>query len=156
MAARLKAARRRQIETLLRRGEIASQAELARALKAKGLSVTQATLSRDLEELGAFKARGSGGRAIYTLPTEQPASADLLARMMEEFVNAVDASGNLVILRTPPGGAAPVARAIDASVVPGILGTIAGDDTVMIVCGEGVKGATVARRLEGARRKENR
>lgn len=155
MAARLKAARRRQIETLLRRGDISSQAELARALASKGMRVTQATLSRDLEELGAFKTR-SGGRSVYTLPSEPPASDDLLERMIEEFVQEVNTSGNIVVLRTPPGGAAPVARALDASAIAGVLGSIAGDDTVMIVCKEGVKGTTVARRLEGTRRKENR
>lgn len=156
MAARLKGARRRQIEALLRRGDIASQAELARALAHRGVQVTQATLSRDLEELGAFKARTGSGRAVYQLPAEPPASEDLLTRMLEEFVVEMGSSGNMVVLRTPPGGAPPVARALDAAGLRDVLGTIAGDDTIMIVCREGVKGATVKRRLEGTRRKENR
>lgn len=148
MAAGLKAARRRQIETVLRRGTIASQAQLVDALAARGVQVTQATLSRDLEELGAYKARAANGRSVYRLPDDPPVTEQMLPRMMSEFVHGVESSGNLVVVRTSPGSAAPVARAIDTAAVSGVIGTIAGDDTVLVICGEGVRGTTVASRLD--------
>jgi transcriptional regulator of arginine metabolism len=144
----MKATRQRRIATLLRRHVITSQSELAELLRAQGEQVTQATLSRDLEELGAFKARTADGTVAYRLPEEPPANAEHLHRMLSEFVTGVDASGPMVVLRTPPGCAQPVARAIDTSNLKDIIATVAGDDTVLVVCREGVAGRTVARRLE--------
>lgn len=144
----MKAQRHRTIARLLRRGNVTSQAQLAVLLREQGLRVTQATVSRDLEELGAFKARLADGRVAYRLPEEPPANAEHLQRMLVEFVTEVTSSGNLVVLRTPPGCAQPVARALDTAEVRDIVGTLAGDDTILIVCGEGVAGRTVARRLE--------
>ncbi len=148
MAAWMKAARQRRIAALVRRRPITSQSELAELLRAQGETVTQATLSRDLEELGAFKARLPNGTVSYRLPDEPPPDGERLRRMIAEFVTGFDASGPLVVLRTPPGCAQPVARAIDTSNVKDIIATVAGDDTVLVVCREGVAGRTVARRLE--------
>ena len=144
----MKANRHRQIQRLLRRRAITSQAELAALLRAQGEPVTQATLSRDLEELGAFKAREPDGRVAYRLPEEPPQNGEHLRRMLLEFVSDVEASGPLVVLRTPPGCAQPVARAIDTGGVKDVIATVAGDDTVLVVCREGVGGRSVARRLE--------
>jgi transcriptional regulator of arginine metabolism len=144
----MKANRHRRIVRLLRRQAVTSQAELAALLRAQGEPVTQATLSRDLEELGAFKARRPDGRVAYRLPEEPPQNGEHLRRMLVEFVSEVETSGPLVVLRTPPGCAQPVARAIDTGEVKDVIATVAGDDTVLVVCREGVPGRTVARRLE--------
>jgi transcriptional regulator of arginine metabolism len=144
----MKANRHRQIVRLLRRHAVTSQSELAALLRAHGEPVTQATLSRDLEELGAFKARQPDGRVAYRLPEEPPQNGEHLRRMLVEFVSEIDSSGPMVILRTPPGCAQPVARAIDTGEVKDVIATVAGDDTVLIVCREGVAGSTVAKRLE--------
>lgn len=163
MATRLKTRRQRRIAQILRRQAVTSQAELARLLREHGERVTQATLSRDLEELGAFKARMPDGRAAYRLPEEPPSNGDWLRRMLTEFALEIESSGSLVVVKTPPGGASPVARAIDASSLPEVIGTVAGDDTILVICREGpgglrkrsgsppadeeVAGAVVARRL---------
>jgi len=144
----VKANRHRQITRLLRRQAVTSQTELAALLRAQGEPVTQATLSRDLDELGAFKARSPDGQVAYRLPDEPPLNGDHLRRMLIEFVSDVDSSGPLVVLRTPPGCAQPVARALDTADVKDVLATVAGDDTVLVVCREGIAGKTVARRLE--------
>ncbi len=131
----LKAERHREIEQLLRAHPVTSQIELARLLRARGIDVTQATLSRDLEEIGAFKARVPGGSSGYRLPDTAPGGPDRLSRMLREFAAGFEATGNLVVVHTPPGGAGAVARAIDGATLPGVLGTVAGDDTIIIVCG---------------------
>ena len=144
----MKQQRQRRIAALLRQRAVSSQSELAGLLRRAGERVTQATLSRDLEEMGAYKARRADGAVAYTLPDEPPAGGDHLRRMLAEFLIGVDASGPLVVVRTPPGCAHPIARAIDTSSVKDIIATVAGDDTVLVVCREGVAGRTVARRLE--------
>lgn len=143
----MKARRQRRIAQILRRRSVASQAELARLLRERGERVTQATLSRDLEELGAFKVR-QNGRVVYRLP-EEPASGngEWLRHMLQEFAVDVEPSGNLVVVKTPPGGASAVARALDNADLKDVVGTVAGDDTILVVCREGVPGDRVARRL---------
>lgn len=151
MAARLsradKQARQRRIVEILRRSDVESQADLADMLARRGDRVTQATLSRDLEELGAFKARAGDGRMVYRVPDEPPETTGWLERMLREFLLEVDTSGNLCVLKTPPGGANAVARALDNASVPDVLATIAGDDTILVVAKEGSTGKAVARRL---------
>ncbi|HVL89543.1 MAG TPA: arginine repressor [Actinomycetota bacterium] len=151
MAARLsradKQARQRRIVEILRRSDVESQGELARLLARGGDKVTQATLSRDLEELGAVKVRAGDGRVVYRVPDEPPQPTDWLERMLREFLLEMDTSGNLCVLKTPPGGANAVARALDNASVPDVLATIAGDDTILIVAKEGSTGKAVARRL---------
>ena len=148
MAARMKARRHRLIAQILRREAVTSQTNLATLLRAQGERVTQATLSRDLEELGAMKVRRGDGTIAYELPGEPPPNGEHLAKMLQEFLVDVEVSGSLVVLRTPPGGAQPVARALDTARVNGVLATVGGDDTILVVCAEGVSGKTVAARLE--------
>ena len=136
-----KAARHARIARLIVAGPVRSQTELADLLAADGVQVTQATLSRDLEELGAVKVRASdGGPAAYLIPedgnpvlrTTEQAPARLV-RLLRELLTGADASGNLVILRTPPGAAQFLASALDRSGLSDVVGTIAGDDTILVV-----------------------
>jgi transcriptional regulator of arginine metabolism len=144
----VKAQRQRLIADIIRRTPVSSQEELAKLLRRHGQKVTQATLSRDLEELGAFKGRQNGKGAVYRLPDDPAeASGDWLRRMLAEFVVDVASSGNMVVVRTPPGGASAVARALDATGMPDVLGTVAGDDTIFIVSRAEKGGAKLAREL---------
>jgi len=123
---------------------------LVEMLASDGVMATQATVSRDLEELGAVKVRIPGGTMAYAIPEhakERTAPDDHLRRVMGEFVVEVAHSANLVVLRTPPGSAHVVASAIDRTGVADVLGTVAGDDTIFLVCSESVGGAKVATEL---------
>ncbi|OMH22993.1 arginine repressor [Tersicoccus phoenicis] len=153
-----KTARQARITALLAGSAVRSQAELAQRLADDGLAVTQATLSRDLVELGAVRVRGADGGLVYAVPAvgadRTPRSAvdqelldARLARLCEELLVTAEASANLVVLRTPPGAAQFLASAIDHSVFPAVLGTIAGDDTVLLVCREPDGGPDVAARF---------
>ncbi len=117
-------------------------------LEAEGIVATQATVSRDLEELGAVKVRIPGGTIAYAIPefthAGRAAPDDHLKRLMSEFVVEVAYSGNLVVLRTPPGSAHVVASALDRAGLADLLGTVAGDDTVLVVARESTGGAVVA------------
>jgi len=142
----VKVQRQRRIVQLLRGQQVSSQEELAELLARNGEKVTQATLSRDLEELGAIKVR-ENGHVVYRLPEGPPPGDEWLRRMLEEFALEVSSSQNLVVVKTPPGGANAVARALDNAGLKDVIGTVAGDDTILVVCREGVRGQTVARRL---------
>lgn len=144
----MKAYRQGRIARILRTHVVGSQSDLAALLAKHGERVTQATLSRDLEELGAVKARLPNGRVAYRLPDEADANGPSLGRLLGEFLTGVDRSGNLVVLRTPPGCAQPVARGIDTAEMSGVVATVAGDDTVLVVCREGVSSRDVARGFE--------
>src|SRR5207245_8183987 len=112
----------------------------------------QATVSRDLEELGAIKVRAAGGDSVYAipeLPKDQVAPEEHLKRVLGDWVVEVAHSANLVVLRTPPGSAHVVGSALDRAGLDDILGTIAGDDTVLVVCSESASGAVVAAELAG-------
>jgi len=151
------AGRRRLIRKLLTEGQITSQAQLVEMLELDGFPVTQATVSRDLDALGAVKLRGDDGTVSYTLTpgAEQLSEAEMrLRRAVNDFVEEIAVSENLVVLHTPPGAAHLVAGAIDRAVVPGALGTIAGDDTLMIVADPDFGGQTIAEKIEemGARK----
>jgi transcriptional regulator of arginine metabolism len=127
-----KSARQARIAALLAAAEVRSQTELARLLAADGLAVNQATLSRDLEELGATKVRGA-----YTLPGAFAPEESVqlrLSRLAASLLVSAEANGDLVVLRTPPGGAQLLASALDRAGMPEIMGTIAGDDTILVVC----------------------
>ncbi|HEY3006489.1 MAG TPA: arginine repressor [Micromonosporaceae bacterium] len=152
-----KAARHARIVELIRSKPVHSQTELGELLAADGIQVTQATLSRDLEELRAVKVRGAdGGPALYLIPEDgqsplrhaEQAPARLV-RLLRELLTGTDASGNLAVLRTPPGAAQFLASALDRSGLPEIVGTIAGDDTILVVAREPLTGATLAARLAG-------
>lgn len=158
-APQTKTSRQRRIVELLTRQEVGSQAQLADLLASEGLAVTQATLSRDLVELRAEKVRGSSGALIYQVPPEGPDPrgrllnttteqlASQLSRLCEELLVSADSSGNLVVVRTPPGAAQFLASAVDRSVLPGVLGTIAGDDTILLITRGVDDGGDLARRL---------
>jgi transcriptional regulator of arginine metabolism len=134
--------RQRLVRELVARYAVGSQAELVALLEAHGVEATQATVSRDLDELGIGKLRGADGIAFYALP--EPGG---LAQILRQFVVGIDASGNLAVVRTTPGAAAAVAGAIDAAGVPGVLATVQGDDTLLVVAVEGIAGREVADRL---------
>jgi transcriptional regulator of arginine metabolism len=153
-----KTARHQQIIDIIYRVPVRSQSELAIELRYAGHEVTQATLSRDLVELGAVKVRNPGGGLVYAVPGEggdrtprsgvQQETLDArLTRLCEELLVSAEASANLVVLRTPPGAAQFLASAIDHSVLPGVLGCIAGDDTIMLVTRDPAGGTEVAARL---------
>ena len=153
-----KTARQARIRALLTGLAVRSQAELAALLAREGIQVNQATLSRDLVELGAVRMRGAEGALVYAIPSEggerRPQSGvsqevldARLARLCGELLVTAEASGNIVVLRTPPGAANFLALAIDHSTIPTILGTVAGDDTVLMVTREPDGGADVAARF---------
>ncbi len=151
-----KTARHARIIDLVARHTVHSQAELAAKLSAEGSSVTQATLSRDLEELGAVKLRGTDGTpASYVIPAEgsppmRPAEHPpaRLLNLLEEFLTGAAASANLVVLHTPPGAAQFVASALDRAGLSDLIGTIAGDDTILCVCATADGGAGLAMKLQ--------
>jgi transcriptional regulator of arginine metabolism len=144
--------RQHRILRILEEQPVSSQAQLVQMLEAEGIVATQATVSRDLEDLGALKVRIPGGAMAYAIPDftrERAPSDDHLRRLMGEFVVEVSHSANLVVLRTPPGSAHVVASAIDRAGLEHMLGTLAGDDTVLVVCMESAGGAAVASELAG-------
>ena len=158
-------ARHARIVALLENRPVRSQAELARLLETDGVAVTQATLSRDLDELGAVKVRDADGDLVYAVPgeggdrTPRPAGADTagsvtarLSRLATELLVSIDAAGQMVVLRTPPGGAQLLASALDRADLQGVMGTIAGDDTVLVVTRTAKDGSAVADRLLGLAR----
>ncbi len=134
-----KAARQARIVELLESRPVASQTELGRLLADAGVAVTQATVSRDLDELGAVKTRTPAGMA-YVVPEENAprvgTASDVdarLGRLLEELLVSAEATGDTVVLRTPPGGAQLLASALDRAGLPDVAGTLAGDDTVLLV-----------------------
>jgi transcriptional regulator of arginine metabolism len=145
-----KTQRQHRIAKLLEREHVASQAHLVELLANEGVDATQATVSRDLEELGAIKVRVSGAATAYALPElprDRPAPEEHLRRVLGEWLVEVSHSANVVVLKTPPGSAHVVGSALDRAAVPDILGTVAGDDTLLVVCAERAGGAKVARKL---------
>ncbi|HUH08661.1 MAG TPA: hypothetical protein VML96_12755 [Egibacteraceae bacterium] len=145
----LKERRRHLLRELVASYEVDSQAQLVALLGRHGVDATQATVSRDLEDLGIAKIRGADGRLWYALP--EPGG---LAQILRQFAVAIDASGNLAVVRTPPGAAAAVAIAIDSADLPGVLATLQGDDTVLVVSIEGTTGRQVADRLSAVKGKQ--
>ncbi|MBV8355665.1 MAG: arginine repressor [Candidatus Eremiobacteraeota bacterium] len=131
----MKSTRQRAILSLIAARPIRSQEELAHLLEQQGYEVTQATVSRDIKELGLMKVplrNGNGGQFKYVEPSTGPVYASRLHRVVAELLQGVRGSGNLIVLRTPPGSAMMLASAIDGAEWPEILGSIAGDDTVFV------------------------
>ena len=137
--------RREAILALVRDGRVRSQEELQRRLRGRGIGVAQPTLSRDVQALGLAKTP-----AGYTVPSEPPggdgapAAVGALDRVLRDFALGVRAAGALVVVRTPPAAAPTVARALDEAGLPGVVGTIAGDDTIFLA----TPGPLAAQRLE--------
>ncbi len=148
-----KAARLSRITQAIRTQRLHSQTELSAVLAGAGIEVTQATLSRDLDELGAMKMRGvDGGPPVYVIPEDgrprpMPGGTDRLGRLVTELLLSYDASANLAVLRTPPGAAQFLASAIDRASLVDVVGTIAGDDTILVVARDGLTGDEVGRRI---------
>lgn len=150
-----KTQRQHRIARLLVDNAVTSQAQLVELLADVGVVATQATVSRDLEDLGAIKVRVPGGETVYAIPElshSQVAPEDHVRRVLGEWAVDVVASGNMVVLRTPPGSAHVVASALDRAGISEIIGTIAGDDTLLVVASEeagGRKVASLLRELAG-------
>jgi transcriptional regulator of arginine metabolism len=134
--------RQRLIRELVASHAVSAQAELVSLLAQAGVEATQATVSRDLEDLGITKYRGADGNVSYTLPENGG-----LAQILRQFVRTIDSSGNLAVVRTPPGAASAVASAIDGADLPGVLATVQGDDTLLVVAREGMQGSQIAEQL---------
>lgn len=142
-----KTSRQHLIVRLLAEQPVASQGQLVELLAGHGIDATQATVSRDLDDLGAMKVRVPGGDLVYAIPehpNEQLAPSDHLRRILSDWVAEVGSSANTVVVRTPPGTAHVVGSALDRSGLEGILGTVAGDDTVLVIATETTTGATLA------------
>jgi transcriptional regulator of arginine metabolism len=142
--------RLRILAELIRSGAFVSQEELTEKLKELGFAVTQATISRDLEQLGAVKLK-RGGVLSYALPDQLGAadwSAGRLERILREFLVSIEAAGQLIVIRTPPGSAHLVASAIDHALLPEIAGTVSGDDTMFVAVRDGVAIHQVIARFE--------
>jgi transcriptional regulator of arginine metabolism len=158
-AVHTKAARQARIASVLATSSVHSQTELGRLLAAEGVEVGQATLSRDLEEIGAVKVRrpGSGSGTVYAVADDEmpgpvlraltDATEGRMSRLAAELLISAEASANLVVLRTPPGGAHLLASAVDRAGLDDVLGTVAGDDTVLLIARDPRGGARLAARL---------
>ena len=136
--------RQHRIGQILEAEAVTSQAQLVELLAAAGVEATQATVSRDLDDLGAVKVRTGGGESVYAvpeLPKDRVAPGDHLRRVLGEWVVEVATSANLVVVRTPPGSAHVVASALDRAGLPGIVGTVAGDDTLLVIAESGPSGS---------------
>jgi transcriptional regulator of arginine metabolism len=145
-----KVQRQQAVMRLVAQHEVTNQPQLVELLAAEGITATQATVSRDLDDLGAVKVRVAGGTTVYAIPEYVPdrlAPLEQLRRVMGEWVAEVVRSGDLVVLRTPPGCAHVVGSALDRSALDGLIGTVAGDDTLLCVAAEDVGGAELASRL---------
>jgi transcriptional regulator of arginine metabolism len=128
--------------------ELATQAELAAALRKQGIKTVQTTVSRDIAQLGLVKVRNPEGRLVYALP-----GADDLDRMSElttalrRWALSLTPTGNLVVIQTPPGCSSPLAEAIDRARTPDVAGTIAGENTIFVAAREGLTGAELTAEL---------
>ena len=140
-----------RLARLLGAGRYTSQEELGRALARAGEPVTQATLSRDLRSLGVGKRPDADGIAVYRLPGPAAETLDRERQLLDlrAFVNEVAVAQNLAVVRTPPGHANGVARAIDLGAFEGVLGSVAGDDTVLVVLADGGTARRFKKRLDG-------
>jgi transcriptional regulator of arginine metabolism len=141
-----RAERHAAILRLVRELPLSTQAELADALRAEGHDVVQTTVSRDIHELGLIKVRHSSGRLVYAFPEDTPMTEDLMVAL-SRWALAMEPSGQLVVVATPYGYASPLAQAVDVSRHPHIAGTIAGENTVLLVAREPLTGAQLIEEL---------
>jgi transcriptional regulator of arginine metabolism len=141
-----RARRRQKLIELLREGLEATQDEIGGRLAADGFHATQATISRDLDDIGAVR-RHDNGRIVYAIPERNGPPVGFGKRMFTELVREIATSGNMLVVRTYPGMASTVAAVLDQSDITGLLGTIAGDDTVFIVADERSGAKSLAKRI---------
>ncbi len=149
--------RRRLVRKLISDKTITSQHELVGMLESAGHFVTQATVSRDLDAIGAVKVRTGSGELHYEIPDDMPSAVADKAetrRIIDEFVESFAVSGNLLVIRTHPGAAHVVAGAIDRARLSGVLGSVAGDDTLFVAAAEHIGGRGLLEELDriGVRR----
>ncbi|MHB1089083.1 MAG: arginine repressor [Acidimicrobiales bacterium] len=145
-----KTQRQHRIGELIEREVISTAAQLVVRLQGEGISATQATVTRDLQELGTIKVRDEHGTrriVVATAAKSSPAPLDHLRRMMGEWVVSVESSANLVVVRTPPGCAHVVASALDRSALDDVLGSVAGDDTILVIASEALGGSSLAKQF---------
>jgi transcriptional regulator of arginine metabolism len=140
--------RQAEILRLVDERELSTQAELVRALRDEGVEAVQATVSRDIAQLGLVKVRSGNGRLVYA----RPGAADLdrigaLSAALRRWAVGVEAASGLVVVRTPPGHANALALAFDAAALPDVAGCIAGDDTIFLAVRAGRSAADLARQL---------
>ena len=144
-------ARRAKVISLVQAGSVHSQSDLVGLLSKAGFTVTQATASRDLEDIGAFRGRKRDGSAIYQLPHDEAQTLSRVISLPSELILSVESSANLAVVRTPPGGAQLLASALDGARTHGqlasVIGTIAGDDTVLLVSKKSTGGAALVKEL---------
>jgi transcriptional regulator of arginine metabolism len=141
------------MRSILMKQPVSSQAEIRGVLAAGGFDVTQATVSRDLDAIGATRVK-NGSAFMYQVGSPGTDAGNVaLLHAVDEFVTSVAVSGNLVILHVPPGAAQFVASRIDAAMVDGIVGTIAGDDTILVVADAEVGAETISKRVQGTEKK---
>jgi transcriptional regulator of arginine metabolism len=146
----LKERRQRAIADLIRSRVLTSQEELADQLGSLGFAATQATISRDLDQIGAVKVRRDG-QLSYALPDGVPSSAATqLSSVFRDWVRSVEPAANLVVIKTPPGSAQLVGFALDGSGLPEIVGTICGDDTIFVACRSAKEAASLSSKLNAA------
>lgn len=145
----MKSQRQRRIINLLRERPVTSQHQLVKLLRASGFASTQATVSRDLDELGAVKIRRDG-KVVYALPSDDSRApvGDSLRKVLNEYVLDMESTGNLVVIKTPPGHAGMVAAALDRAAMDGMAGTVAGDDTIFVACKQGILPRRLERRIK--------
>lgn len=144
----MKSGRQRKIAGIIRQMPVTSQGQLVKMLRSSGYPVTQATVSRDLDELGAVKVRRDG-KVIYSLPVDSVSLpvGDAAGRMLGESILGLESTGNLVVVKTPPGHAGMVGGGLDRMGLTGVAGTIAGDDTIIVICKAGVLPRKVEKQL---------
>ena len=145
----LKERRQKAVAELIRANALGSQDEVATRLAGLGFEVTQATVSRDLEQLGALKVRRDG-RISYALPDQlspNAAAPSRLASVLRDWVRSIDIAATMAVLRTPPGSAHLVGVALDESAIPEIVGTLCGDDTIFVACRHATGAQTLSLRL---------
>ena len=140
-------ARRAKAISLIKAGVVHSQSDLVKLLKKAGFAVTQATASRDLEEVGAVRSRNENGELVYQIGASSDGAISKSMPLPSDLILSVESSGNLAVVRTPPGGAQFLASSLDNSGMKSIIGTIAGDDTVLVVAKKSNGGADLAKEL---------
>jgi transcriptional regulator of arginine metabolism len=146
----MKRMRQEAIAAILEETDISSQAQLVRELRSRGFEATQATVSRDLVEMNVARVRREGGFRYARLEVEEGRlREEELRRLVQAYLRKADSSGNLLVLRTGPGNAQPLALGLDRARLEELLGTVAGDDTVICVARNGASAARLAQRLRG-------
>ena len=146
-----RAERHAAIQRLIREQPISTQTELAEALRSEGHDVVQTTVSRDIHELGLVKVRHRSGRLVYAFPEDAPGFDEDVAEALARWALIVEPSGNLVVVTTPYGYAQALAQAIDVARHPHVAGTIAGENTILIVAREPLTGAQLADEIRSRR-----